>query len=477
MILKIIMSKIVKNSLWGIVANIFQNLFYSIFFVIVARKYSTDDFSNYILANTIYGFVLAFSSLGLGQWFIRALKTTQDKEELIHSFFKIQIIIGFVFYLVNVLIVYSIYDSWMIRELSLLIGINVVFDNIIYVIKNINIAYMQQRKSFSIITVEAFLKLLFGVLLFYTSIPIVSLAFFLILLRILTLNLFLNIGTTFHLNVSSLFKAKLNIAVIKEIVYANWPFIIIGSLSVVYWRIGNIIISKYLPLKDVAEYEISFKLFSLAETVPIIISSTVFPVLVEKVKEGNLFAKNIFKMTFPFYAIYGLLSFTFIATFSGYFIPLLFGKNYTGVSFHTIEMFLTMLIFPTALLQANLLIALQMEKVDMWFNIISLIINLAISFIGIQLFKTLSVINYAIFFSFILFHIFQDIVLYKQRLVSLKEIMVHYFLLCTTVFLYYFMSSLFSNYIGFFVFWTILCFIILFIHFRVSTFKLYPIKM
>jgi O-antigen/teichoic acid export membrane protein len=77
---KKISGSIFKNSAWGIFSNIFQNKLFSVFFIVVARKYSTDDFANYILANTLYSFVVAFSSLGLGQWFIRELITTNSKQ-------------------------------------------------------------------------------------------------------------------------------------------------------------------------------------------------------------------------------------------------------------------------------------------------------------------------------------------------------------------------------------------------------------
>ena len=122
---------LLNNSIWGIISNIFQNILFSIFFIVIARKYSTADFSNYILANTLYSFVLAFSSLGLGQWFVREVVKSEDKGALINRFFKIQLIAGILFYFVNVGLAFVLYDSIMIRNLTLLVGVNLIFDNII----------------------------------------------------------------------------------------------------------------------------------------------------------------------------------------------------------------------------------------------------------------------------------------------------------------------------------------------------------
>ena len=44
-------SKIFSNSAWGVFSNLLQNILFSIFFLVVARKYSTSDFANYIIAN------------------------------------------------------------------------------------------------------------------------------------------------------------------------------------------------------------------------------------------------------------------------------------------------------------------------------------------------------------------------------------------------------------------------------------------
>ena len=119
-------SKVFSNSIWGVFSNIFQNILFSIFFIVIARKYTTLDFSNYIIANTLYGFVLAFSSLGLGQWFIRELMNSTDKQLLINQFFKIQLIAGIFFYFINILICFLLYEDILIRKLSVLIGINII---------------------------------------------------------------------------------------------------------------------------------------------------------------------------------------------------------------------------------------------------------------------------------------------------------------------------------------------------------------
>ena len=49
-------------------------------------EYNINDFSNYIISNNLYGLVLSFSSLGLGQLYLRQVQACDNKIELKLSF-------------------------------------------------------------------------------------------------------------------------------------------------------------------------------------------------------------------------------------------------------------------------------------------------------------------------------------------------------------------------------------------------------
>ena len=449
-------SDLIRNSFWGIFSNVLQNILFSIFFIVIARKYSTEDFASYILANTLYGFVVAFSSMGLGQWFVRELLTIEDKKILISKFFKIQLITGIFFYAVNILLSFILYSDTQIRQLSLLIGINVIFDNIIYVISFVNIAQQEQKKTFIIKTVEAFLKFLVAGLLFISNLPVLYLAFILILLRFVTLNLFIRIGSSNLINLKNIIAVRIDTHEVKKIIVNNWPFIVIGSVAVLYWRIGNILVSKTLGLEEVAIYEVSFKLFSMAQILPFIVSTSIFPMLVKAFNSPGGDGLRIYKRAFIAYTAYGLLSYTFIYSFSDFIIPFLFGEKYVTTPVYCREMFLTMLFFPTVLLQANLIVAIKRERTDMILNLLSLLVNVTICVTGLYYFKSLSVVNYAIFISFFVFHIAQDIFLLKKSMIKFIHAALFYLLSAGIVFSYQILATRIDKNVLFFIFWSVL---------------------
>jgi len=81
------------------------------------------------------------------------------------KFLKLQLYSGIGFYLANCLIALLLYDNHEIRWLTVVMGINIVFDNLIYVIKCLNIARSAQSLTFKIIVVDSVLKFL-GILSF-----------------------------------------------------------------------------------------------------------------------------------------------------------------------------------------------------------------------------------------------------------------------------------------------------------------------
>jgi hypothetical protein len=88
-----------------------------------------------------------------------------------------------------------------------------------------------------------------------------------------------------------------------------------------------------------------------------------------------------------------------------------------------------MLIFPSVLYQANLLVAIKMEKIDMYLNLLSLFINLLIAGLGLMLNYSLSSITYSIFISFLVFHLSQEYFLIKKGVSQLVDVIALYLLI------------------------------------------------
>jgi O-antigen/teichoic acid export membrane protein len=358
-----------------------------------------------------------------------------------------------------------------LQYLIVLLGVNIIFDNIIYAIKSLNIAEFNQNKTFIILIIDSVLKFAIGCLLFLFPFSIMTLSILLIGVRFITLNFFLAFGSSKTMSLRSLWNYPLAWSEVKKIVFANWPFIIIGSVSIAYWRISNIIISKTLPLADVAHFEISFRVFAIAQILPLIVSMSVFPALVQQFKTGiPADFRNYYKKVFNYYLLFGLFAYTFIYSFADTLIPWAFGSAYQGTGVYTKEMFLTILIFPTALLQANVLVAMNKERSDMWFNVISLVLNIVFCCTGFLFVKSLTTVNLAIFFSFLIFHICQDVLLVRKGIVTLGHVLKFYVLTGSLAGIYILLSFKFPPVLLFTGYWFLVA--LAFIKFPVASIQL-----
>lgn len=447
-------SSLIKNGFWGLAGNLGKNVLLSLFYLMVARHYSVDEFSKYLIASTIYQSMIVFSSMGLGQWFIREVVSSKNRNVFVKQFLKMQVILGSTFFFVAIALAFLLYQETDIRLLSVIFAGNIIFDNIINCIKDVNVAEYQQIKTSKIIVLEAFIKFLIGASLFIYPFSIYTLVICLVVVRIITLKIFLKVGTSDSIEINDFWKVPVSFEYFKSIISKNWAFLVIGSTYIIYWRIATIIISKTLPIENVTYYENSFKLFSLAQLVPMVFGVTVFPKFVEYFNSGKIVElRKLYTKIFWIYAFYGMLVYTFMYSFADILIPLLFGEKYGGTSIFTKEMFITFLIFPTSVLQAQILVALKKEKLDMWYNINSFIINTTLCLVGLYFYPSLSVVNYSIFISFLIFHISQDVSLYKNKISGLTHIFTFIGLSIFLINIYILLSKMIPNYIIYILFW------------------------
>jgi O-antigen/teichoic acid export membrane protein len=172
------------------------------------------------------------------------------------------------------------------------------------------------------------------------------------------------------------------------------------------------------------------------------------------VKSNELTSGNFIKTAFIGNLFYGLFAYTFVTSFSTELIPLLFGEKYSQTASFCNEMFLTILIFPAVLFQANLLVALKMEKIDMYLNLLSLVVNLTIAILGLYFTNSLSAVNYSIFISFLIFHLTQDYFLVKKGITQIEQLISFYILMGIVLFAYSLLKMVLPVLYLFPIFWT-----------------------
>jgi O-antigen/teichoic acid export membrane protein len=188
-------------------------------------------------------------------------------------------------------------------------------------------------------------------------------------------------------------------------------------LAILNWRIGSILISKFLKVKDLANFEISFKLLSVFYLIPIVFIQSSYPLLINEFKKGLSHFKKYYLRIFYILFFYGVFSYSMVFNFSDSIIPLLFGKHFSEAAFYSKLMFLVILFFPIIFLQANVMLVLHLEKLDMYFNVVNLFLTTTLVLLVILIFHSLSYVIISIVISFFIFHLLQDFVLVNHKII------------------------------------------------------------
>ena len=146
MINKLSGKSIISNTISGVAANVLQNIFLGVFFVLLTKSIGLNKFSEYVIGNSLYQIIAAFSTMGLANYFIREYVQIEERKDYttLH-FFATEFILSFIGYIIIILSTITLYnDELFIIQVSSILGINILFDNLIYSVKAIHIAEKTQ---------------------------------------------------------------------------------------------------------------------------------------------------------------------------------------------------------------------------------------------------------------------------------------------------------------------------------------------
>ena len=291
--------------------------------------------------------------------------------------------------------------------------------------------------------------------LFVFPLSIVTFALLLLATRVISVNLFLALGTSGDVTITALLPGRhVSLAEVRSLVVSNWPWILLGGVSVANWRFGSIIISKRLGFAETAVYEVAYRLFSAALMLPVIVATAVYPMLV-RLSNANDKAgfRAFYRGTYVYYLLFGCLAYTFVYSYAGVLLPFAFGSQYAAAIIPTRQLFLTMVVFPTAFLQGNVLCAMRLERRDLALNVVLLIVNVTVCLVGLAHWRSIAVINVALLTAFVTLHLLQDALLIQQGISSLRHAVAFHAATLGVVASYSMLASRWANPLVFPLYW------------------------
>lgn len=187
----------------------------------------------------------------------------------------------------------------------------------------------------------------------------------------------------------------------KSLLKDSWSLIASGIAITIYMGIDQIMIKEMLSNKEVGEYAVAVKLSTFWYFIPMIISSSIFPAIVNaKTQNSKLYFQRLQKVYDLLFllAISVALPITFL---SGWIVNLLYGHEYIqAAQVLQIYIWAGIIVFHGAI-RGNFLIAENKQAVGLQFRILGAMLNIALNLFLIKYYGIIgaayaTIISYAL---------------------------------------------------------------------------------
>ena len=187
----------------------------------------------------------------------------------------------------------------------------------------------------------------------------------------------------------------------KNLLKDSWSLIASGIAITIYMGIDQVMIKEMLNNKAVGEYAVAVKLSTFWYFIPMVISSSIFPAIVNAKKQNS---KLYFQRIQKVYDLFFLLSVSIaLATtfLSGWIVNFLYGSEYVQAA-QVLQVYIWAgIIVFHGTIRGNFLITENMQKVGLQFRILGAILNILLNIFFIKYYGIIGA-AYATIISYVL---------------------------------------------------------------------------
>jgi O-antigen/teichoic acid export membrane protein len=323
------LTKVSKNTLFLLGSQVYTRFTGALFFFIAARKLGINNFGTYTLVLTFLSFFYILSDWGFSTLTIRDLSRapSQIRNYLLHTL-PLRIIISLLSYLLLLCLVFFLSYPFKTILLIIIAGLT-IFTNT--TLAALNAVFSSQEKMH--------IPSLMGI--FFSTAYLITGLFALLsgcgLLTLICILVFLNIANTAitaYILRKFLFPFKLSFdfTFYNKLIKQSTPYAILSALSIIYFRIDTIMLSKLKTMEDVGIYNSAYKLVDFLMFLPICYMGAIFPKMSRLTVESTdklrktywTASKFLFSLILPVAVLFTI--------FAKHIIVLLFGQSFAPAS-------------------------------------------------------------------------------------------------------------------------------------------------
>lgn len=311
------------------VEKIFRILVAFLVGIVLARYLGPDEYGLFNYAISFAGLFTSFANLGMDSIVVRELvKSPNRKDEILGTVFRLRIFGSLVAITLATLTAYLINEPSYNLTLIVIIASSTIFQSsgVIeqFFQSRVEAKYNVYAQSFSFF-ISAALKILLVLL----NKPLIFLA---LAHAIEYVFLFIGYLYVYKNTKSSLKTWRYDRKTAIEFLKDSWPLLLSGVVISIYMKIDQVMIKSFLTYKDLGYYAVAVKLCEAWYFVPVVISTSVFPAIVNaKNSNQQIYFSRIQKL-YDFLASISIGIAIPVTIFSNLIIEILFGNSYQPAS-------------------------------------------------------------------------------------------------------------------------------------------------
>ena len=276
--------KIIRNSSWLFLGELFNRGIFFIISLIIARNFLTEEYGIFSFSLSFVSLFIVLSDLGLSTLIIREVSKDESvAKKYIENISLIKILLSILTFLVIILSSAVFVEGKITNQLVILFSIYLIINSFNEFIRSI-------FKSFEKFKFDTISKITQGIILLMLvlflinggySIVTVSYSFIISSIISLIVSILILEKKFFKLNF------KNDLIFWKKILKESWPFAGVGSLTFVYYQIDQIMIKIFKGNFLLGLYVYSYNIYGIVYTITNLISGVLYPRIVRLISEGK----------------------------------------------------------------------------------------------------------------------------------------------------------------------------------------------
>jgi O-antigen/teichoic acid export membrane protein len=285
--------KYFKNTSWLFAEKILRMIVGLFVGIWVARYLGPQQFGLFSYAGSFVGLFSAFATLGLDGIVVRELvKDESRRDELIGTAFWLKLIGAFVVLSFLAIAVQFTSNDTQTNSLIFIIASATIFQSF-----NVVDMYFQSKVMSKYVVYANIISLLVTslvkIILILNEAPLIAFAWV-----VLFDSFVLAVGYLYFFMYNStcrVLKLKYHKQVAKELLRDSWPLILSGIVISVYMKIDQVMIKEMLDSEAVGQYAAAVRMSEVWYFIPVVISSSLFPAIINAKKSVKNYIMSDFK--------------------------------------------------------------------------------------------------------------------------------------------------------------------------------------